>query len=126
MTCQFRAGPGGPRSFAGRRPYRCDPGRARALRQARRAADARHEDPFLMIAMDTPQVTPELLGDAYDLLRSFDAVIGPTTDGGWYAFGLREPSRGADLETLTDSNALTLAALRLGLRVALLPTLPAG
>ena len=95
------------------RLFRCEP------------RHAPRRDPFLMIATETPELTPRLLGDAYDLLRSFDAVIGPTTDGGWYAFGLREPSRAADLETLTDFGVLTLAALRLGLRVALRPTLPA-
>ena len=94
--------------------FRCDPQRVR------------RKDPFLMIAADTPELTPQLLGDAYELLRSFDAVIGPTSDGGWYAFGVREPGRGADLNTLTDSGELTLAALRRGLRVALLPVLPAG
>jgi glycosyltransferase A (GT-A) superfamily protein (DUF2064 family) len=96
-----------------RRFFRCDPRRTPRI------------DPFLMIAAETPELTPQLLGDAYELLRSFDAVIGPTTDVGWFAFGMREPSRAAELETLTDSGVLTLAALRLGLRVALLPTLPA-
>ncbi|MEV8510043.1 DUF2064 domain-containing protein [Actinoplanes sp. NPDC051475] len=76
---------------------------------------------YLVIAAE---VSARLLGDAYGLLRSFDAVIGPTSDGGWYAFGLREPSRAPELEPLTDSGTLMLAALRLGLRVALLPTLP--
>ncbi|MEV4639747.1 DUF2064 domain-containing protein [Actinoplanes sp. NPDC049548] len=94
-----------------RRFFRCD-----AQRVWRR-------DPFLVIA--AVRLSPRLLDDAHDLLRSFDAVIGPTTDGGWYALGLREPSRAAELERLTDSGMLTLAALRLGLRVALLPTLPA-
>ncbi|MFI5937661.1 DUF2064 domain-containing protein [Actinoplanes sp. NPDC051494] len=80
---------------------------------------------FLMITVETPEMTPQLMRDAHDLLRNFDVVIGATTDGGWYAFGLREPTHAADLDTTSDSTALTLAALRLGLRVALLPTLPA-
>ena len=94
--------------------FRCDPQRVR------------RKDPFLMIAADPPELTPQLLGDAYEFLRSFDAVIGPTSDGGWYAFGVREPARAADLNTLTDSGELTMAALRRGLRVALLPVLPAA
>ncbi|OJF11214.1 DUF2064 domain-containing protein [Couchioplanes caeruleus] len=81
--------------------------------------------PFLEISAGAPELSADLLDDAYALLRSFDAVVGPTSDGGWYAFGLREPSRAPDLRTLTASPALTLAALRLGLRVAMLPTLPA-
>ena len=80
----------------------------------------------LMITVDSPDLTPQLRRDAYDLLRNFDVVIGATTDGGWYAFGLREPTHAAELDTASDSTALTLAALRLGLRVALLPTLPAA
>jgi glycosyltransferase A (GT-A) superfamily protein (DUF2064 family) len=80
---------------------------------------------YLMITVETPEMTSELLRDAYDLLRTFDVVIGATTDGGWYAFGLREPAHAGALDTESNSAALTLAALRLGLRVALLPTLPA-
>ncbi|WP_306205683.1 DUF2064 domain-containing protein [Actinoplanes sp. RD1] len=96
----------------------------RYFRCAAPATVARRTD-HLMITMETPDLTPQLLRDAYDLLRNFDVVIGATTDGGWYAFGLREPAHASDLDTGADSTALTLAALRLGLRVALLPTLPA-
>ncbi|WP_067500144.1 DUF2064 domain-containing protein [Actinoplanes sp. TFC3] len=84
----------------------------------------RHRD-FLLLTAPTPELTPQLRRDAYDLLRTFDVVIGATTDGGWYAFGLREPAFADDLDTGAGSSSLTLAALRLGLRVALLPTLPA-
>lgn len=80
---------------------------------------------FLMFTVQTPELTPELLRDAYDLLRNFDVVIGGTTDGGWYAFGVREPAHAEALDDDADSATLTLQALRLGLRVALLPTLPA-
>jgi rSAM/selenodomain-associated transferase 1 len=49
--------------------------------------------PALLIGMDTPQVTPALLGDAAaQLLRpDTDAVLGPAADGGWWAIGLRRP-----------------------------------
>lgn len=49
------------------------------------------EGPVLVIAMDTPQVTPELLASAACALArpGTDAVIGLTDDGGYWAIGLR-------------------------------------
>lgn len=48
--------------------------------------------PVLLIGMDTPQVTPELLVGAVERLASGpDAVIGPATDGGWWVVGFARP-----------------------------------
>lgn len=49
--------------------------------------------PILLVGMDTPQVTPELLSSAVSLLLSpaADAVLGLAEDGGWWAMGLRRP-----------------------------------
>jgi glycosyltransferase A (GT-A) superfamily protein (DUF2064 family) len=81
----------------------------------------------LLVAAQVPQLNPVLLADAAALLREFDAVLGPTTGAGWWAFGLREPAYGAELHAmpgaLAGASSLTVAALRLGLRVAMLPTL---
>jgi hypothetical protein len=81
----------------------------------------------LLVAGQVPQLSRTLLADAADLLREFDAVLGPTTGDGWWAFGLREPAHGAALRrmpgALSGVGPLTVAALRLGLRVAMLPTL---
>jgi glycosyltransferase A (GT-A) superfamily protein (DUF2064 family) len=81
----------------------------------------------LLVAGQVPQLSPHLLTDAADLLREFDAVLGPTTGDAWWVFGLRDPAHGAVLRTmpgaLAGAGALTVAALRLGLRVAMLPTL---
>ena len=81
----------------------------------------------LLVAPQVPQLSPRLLADAAELLSEFDAVLGPTTGDGWWTFGLREPSHGAVLRTMSEAlssaGALTVAALRLGLRVAILPTL---
>lgn len=81
----------------------------------------------LLVAPQVPQLGPDLLADAVDLLSDFDAVLGPTTGDGWWAFGLREPAHGAVLRTmpgaLATAGTLTVASLRLGLRVAMLPTL---
>ncbi|MFC8387757.1 DUF2064 domain-containing protein [Streptomyces sp. NPDC057238] len=55
------------------------------------AAFAGCDGPALLIGMDTPQVTPELLtvdfGDC-------DACFGPAEDGGFWALGLAEPDPG--------------------------------
>jgi glycosyltransferase A (GT-A) superfamily protein (DUF2064 family) len=81
----------------------------------------------LLVAAQVPQLSPGLLADAAQLMGEFDAVLGPTTGDGWWAFGLREPAHGAALRVLpgalTSAGALTVGALRLGLRVAILPTL---
>ncbi|MFI5608616.1 DUF2064 domain-containing protein [Amycolatopsis sp. NPDC051903] len=49
--------------------------------------------PVLQIGMDTPQVTPELLGASIEpVLRGVhDAVLGPAEDGGWWGLGLADP-----------------------------------
>jgi hypothetical protein len=82
--------------------------------------------PSLLIGTETPQVYAELLADAANRLAGFDAVLGPTTGPGWWAFGVRDPEAiGHLMPALHDTSGLTLAALRRGLRVAMLPTLRA-
>jgi glycosyltransferase A (GT-A) superfamily protein (DUF2064 family) len=85
--------------------------------------------------MDTPQVGADLLADAAArlcgeglLCEAVDAVLGPATDGGWWALGLRDPRVATAVATVptsrADTGARTLAALRAaGLRVGLLPEL---
>ena len=48
---------------------------------------------LLVVGMDTPQLTRALLCDALEQLAQpgVDAVLGPTTDGGYWTIGLREP-----------------------------------
>jgi rSAM/selenodomain-associated transferase 1 len=47
--------------------------------------------PLLIVGMDTPQITPELLdAAARELLADgTDAVLGPASDGGYWLIGLR-------------------------------------
>ena len=47
----------------------------------------------LAVGTDTPQLTPELLGEGLDTLAEpgVDAVLGPAHDGGYWAVGLRAP-----------------------------------
>jgi uncharacterized protein len=86
--------------------------------------------PTLQLGMDTPQADAALLTACLDRLRAAgtDAVLGPATDGGWWALGLHDP-RAAVLvagvpTSRKDTGARTLRALRAGgLRVGLLPEL---
>jgi hypothetical protein len=86
------------------------------------AAFAHCTGPSLLIGMDTPQVTPELLtvdfGDC-------DAYFGPAEDGGFWALGLAEPDpallRGVPMST-SGTGAAQRARLA-GLRVRDLPRL---
>jgi rSAM/selenodomain-associated transferase 1 len=85
--------------------------------------------PVLLIGMDTPQVTPDLLAGALATLESpaVDAVLGPAPDGGYWAIGLRVPDRRVFLR-IPMSTERTLIAQRarlrlLGLRTSELPRL---
>jgi uncharacterized protein len=59
--------------------------------------------PALLVGMDTPQVTSELLDQACHLLRSHTSVLGPADDGGYWAIGLQQPDaqvfRGVPMST---------------------------
>jgi hypothetical protein len=82
--------------------------------------------PSLLIGTETPQLSAGLLAEAAGQLGGFDAVLGPTTGPGWWAFGVRDPEMvGKLMPALRDTSGLALAALRSGLRVAMLPTLRA-
>ncbi|MEJ7875422.1 MAG: TIGR04282 family arsenosugar biosynthesis glycosyltransferase [Solirubrobacterales bacterium] len=93
------------------------------------AAFSATRGPALLIGMDTPQITVDLLESAIGLLGegSNDAVLGPAEDGGWWAIGLVEPSpdifEGLPMST-EETCAAQIARLdSLGLGWAELPTL---
>ena len=50
--------------------------------------------PVLVIGMDTPQLRPAQLDHAAATLMINDAVLGPATDGGFWAIGVRVPEAG--------------------------------
>lgn len=82
----------------------------------------------LLIGMDTPQVTPALLGTVANGLSDMDAVLAPAEDGGWWALALREPRHGEALATVPmsrpDTAELTRKALaHQGLSVGVAPAL---
>ncbi|MBB3676391.1 TIGR04282 family arsenosugar biosynthesis glycosyltransferase [Modestobacter versicolor] len=102
---------------------------AHAFADAMAAPDG--ELPTLLIGMDTPQVTPELLADALDQLVAAGpgtAVLGVAPDGGWWALGLHSPAAALVLPDVPmsrgDTAVLTRAALeQAGLTVLDLPEL---
>ncbi|NUW44035.1 TIGR04282 family arsenosugar biosynthesis glycosyltransferase [Nonomuraea rhodomycinica] len=84
-------------------------------------------DPVVLIGMDTPQVTPALLGEAVAALEGHDAVYGPAADGGFWLLGLRRPDPALVLGvpmSHPETGKLQLDRLdRAGLAVHLLPEL---
>ncbi|MER6383005.1 TIGR04282 family arsenosugar biosynthesis glycosyltransferase [Streptomyces sp. NPDC001250] len=80
--------------------------------------------PALLIGMDTPQVTPELLTVDF---AGCDAYLGPAEDGGFWALGLAEPDpallRGVPMSTPETGAAQRERLLAAGLRVRELPRL---
>jgi uncharacterized protein len=85
--------------------------------------------PVVLIGMDTPQVTPDLLAAAAEPLVSgtADATLGMAEDGGFWLLGLREIDPGVVLGvpmSRPDTGSLQLGRLEAaGLRVGMLPEL---
>lgn len=85
--------------------------------------------PMVLIGMDTPQVTPDLLADAAQTLVSgeADAVFGPAADGGFWLLGLRRPDRsllaGVPMSRPDTGRHQLDRLASAGLRVAMAPEL---
>ncbi|MGI8801254.1 MAG: TIGR04282 family arsenosugar biosynthesis glycosyltransferase [Solirubrobacteraceae bacterium] len=79
--------------------------------------------PALIVGMDTPQMSSELLLEGLDALADpgLDAVLGPALDGGYWSLGLRRPCAEAVLGVpMSSSQTCAHQRLRLsslGLRV---------
>ncbi|GAA3112629.1 TIGR04282 family arsenosugar biosynthesis glycosyltransferase [Streptomyces echinatus] len=87
-------------------------------------AFARCDGPALLIGMDTPQVTPELLTVDF---AGYDACFGPAEDGGFWALGLARPDpallRGVPMSTPRTGAVQRRRLVAAGLRVRDLPRL---
>ncbi|MFF3916795.1 DUF2064 domain-containing protein [Streptomyces sp. NPDC001852] len=87
-------------------------------------AFAHCSSPALLIGMDTPQVTPELLTVDF---ADCDAYFGPAEDGGFWALGLAEPDpallRGVPMSTPATGAVQRERLVAAGLRVRELPRL---
>lgn len=88
------------------------------------AALGRVEGPALLVGMDTPQLTPDLLRVDW---AGRDAWLGPACDGGFWALGLRRPDPclvlGVAMSTPRTGADQYDRLRRAGLRVGLLPAL---
>jgi uncharacterized protein len=88
------------------------------------AAFAHTTGPALLIGMDTPQVTPELLTADFS---DCDACFGPARDGGFWALGLAHPDpsllRGVPMSTPRTGAVQRERLAAAGLRVRDLPVL---
>jgi rSAM/selenodomain-associated transferase 2/rSAM/selenodomain-associated transferase 1 len=84
-------------------------------------------DATVLIGADCPELTPELVGEAFNALRHSPVVFGPALDGGYYLIGLRRPieqlfrgPRWGDSTVLEDSIQILKS---LGIQVLLLKPL---
>jgi hypothetical protein len=127
LALDGRPGPWLPRGFdvIGQRGQGLDERIAWALSDARVTLPL----PVVLIGMDTPQVTPELLAAAAEPLvsRTADATFGMAEDGGFWLLGLREVDPDLILGvpmSRGDTGARQLDRLeQAGLRVTMLPEL---
>lgn len=77
--------------------------------------------PTLLIGMDTPQVSAELLGRCASALEAAGpgtAVLGTAPDGGWWALGLHDAAPAAVLAAVPMSRADTAVRTRAALEGA--------
>jgi glycosyltransferase A (GT-A) superfamily protein (DUF2064 family) len=90
-------------------------GLAERLTRAHRDAAADGEV-VVQIGMDTPQVTPRQLRVVAARTDAGHAVLGPATDGGWWALALASPTAAAALAGVPMSTPQTGAATRSALQ----------
>jgi len=76
---------------------------------AARLADAhgRMTGPVVQVGMDTPHLTRALLWQAAAGLATYDAVLGPAEDGGWWVLALRDPAQAVALAGVPMSTPTT-------------------
>ena len=103
------------------------PQRGEGLAQRLANAFADVGAPALLVGMDTPQLSAELLAEGLAALARHDAVLGPAVDGGYWSVGLRAADAAA-FAGVPMSSEHTLARQRrrfaeLGLRTYEQPTL---
>jgi uncharacterized protein len=106
----------------------CVPQRGSGLDERLAAAFSDLGRPALLLGMDTPQASPDVLAAAWgELAAGADAVLGLAEDGGYWLVGLRDAAADDFLgvpmsTTMTGAEQLRRLEER-GRRVALLPTL---
>ena len=58
------------------------------MHEAFRQGFAAGYSPIVIIGSDCPEVSPDLLAEAFRQLESFPVVLGPAADGGYYLLGM--------------------------------------
>jgi glycosyltransferase A (GT-A) superfamily protein (DUF2064 family) len=86
------------------------------------------DEPMLLVGMDTPQITARHLSSAFtNWPSSVDAWFGPSSDGGWWALGMRHPDgdliRGIPTSRDDTGGRQKARLLSAGLSVGMLPML---
>jgi len=105
------------------------PQRGGGLDERLAGAFAAAGEPALLLGMDTPQLTPAILAHAVATLRTpgVEAALGPASDGGYWAIGLREPDPavflGVPMSTAGTGAAQATRLRALGIPCARLPEL---
>jgi rSAM/selenodomain-associated transferase 1 len=81
----------------------------------------------VILGADCPALEASVLAEAFRVLDSHDAVLGPASDGGYYLVGLRRPApglfHGIEWSTQLVLDQTLERAARSGLTIALLPAL---
>ncbi len=86
-------------------------------------------EPALLVGMDTPQLTPDVLRASLRRLAApgVDAVLGPARDGGYWSIGLNDPDpaafAGVPMSTAQTGEEQRARLRALGLHVVGLPPL---
>lgn len=84
-------------------------------------------DRAVIIGTDCPDLTPDLIREAFDRLADCDLVVGPAADGGYYLIGLRRPAPRLFTDIPWGTERVLEQTLRraeeLALRIVQLPTL---
>jgi glycosyltransferase A (GT-A) superfamily protein (DUF2064 family) len=78
----------------------------------------------VLIASDSPQLSPAIISDAFTVLERHDVVLGRVHDGGYYLIGqrgYRELLAGVPMSTPSAADGVILSARRLGLGVGEVP-----
>jgi len=81
----------------------------------------------MLIGADCPELRPEQIDEAEQLLTSHDLVLGPSVDGGYYLIGLKKVYPELFSEIKWGSSAVTSETVAradaLKLKIGLLPEL---
>lgn len=85
---------------------------------------SRGYDKVVLIGSDVPQLEQGDIVDAFEMLDSCDAVLGPTLDGGYYLIGVKEVAREVFSSEMAWGGATVLdstlsAAERLGIETGI-------